>query len=95
MIENMEVYRSNDEIVFVGKWNDGNKDLPDIPKEWIKTIEPVEKMPDGTYLAVSDYKARRIYPRLEDQLDYIYHNGIDGWRENMIKPIKEMFPKYT
>jgi len=32
------------------------------------------------------------YPTWEDQLDDIYHNGIDGWKAT-IKAIKDKYPK--
>ena len=32
------------------------------------------------------------YPLIEDQLDDIYHNGIDGWKKT-IKAIKDKYPK--
>jgi hypothetical protein len=33
------------------------------------------------------------YPSIKDQLDKIYHEGIDKWKEDMIKPVKEKYPK--
>ena len=32
------------------------------------------------------------YPKIADQLDDIYHNGIDGWK-GTIKAIKDKYPK--
>jgi hypothetical protein len=32
------------------------------------------------------------YPSIEDQLDDLYHNGIDGWKST-IKAIKDKYPK--
>jgi hypothetical protein len=32
------------------------------------------------------------YPRIQDQLDDIYHNGIDGWKAT-IKTTKDKYPK--
>ena len=32
------------------------------------------------------------YPTWQDQLDYIYHNGIDGWKAT-IKVTKDKYPK--
>ena len=32
------------------------------------------------------------YPSIKDQLDEIYHNGIDGWKTK-IKAIKDKHPK--
>ena len=35
---------------------------------------------------------KRVYPSIADQLDDIYHNGIDGWKAT-IKAIKDANPK--
>ncbi len=32
------------------------------------------------------------YPPIEDQLDDLYHNGIDGWKTT-IKAVKDKYPK--
>ena len=32
------------------------------------------------------------YPPLEDQLDDIFHNGLDGWKAN-IQAVKDQHPK--
>ena len=34
----------------------------------------------------------KAYPSIEDQLDDIYHNGIDGWKKT-IKTVKDKYPK--
>jgi len=39
------------------------------------------------------YQRQREYPSIADQLDYIYHNGIDAWKEDMIDPVKNKYPK--
>ena len=37
---------------------------------------------------------RRIaYPPIGDQLDYIYHNGIDKWKTEVVDPVKKKYPK--
>jgi hypothetical protein len=33
------------------------------------------------------------YPDFAEQLDYIYHNGITKWKSDMIKPVKDKYPK--
>jgi hypothetical protein len=50
-----------------------------------------------TLMASEAYKYLRAkeYPAITDQLDYIYHNGIDAWKTNMIDPIKTKYPKGT
>ena len=47
-----------------------------------------------TELAKEDYKLKRRqeYPSLVDQLDDIYHNGIDAWKAT-IKTTKDKYPK--
>lgn len=37
-------------------------------------------------------KRKEEYPRLEDQLDSIFHNGVEDWRAE-IQAIKDQFPK--
>ena len=46
------------------------------------------------YVGVTTYtEARRAeYPALEEQLDKIYHSGIDAWKAD-IKVIKDKYPK--
>ena len=39
------------------------------------------------------YKRQQEYPSIADQLDYIYHNGIDAWKTDMIDPVKTKYPK--
>ena len=38
------------------------------------------------------YDRQTEYPLIEDQLDEIYHNGIDGWKKT-IKAVKDKYPK--
>jgi hypothetical protein len=47
------------------------------------------------YVDANAYKAKRAteYPAITDQLDYIYHNGIDAWKKDMIDPVKAKYPK--
>ena len=32
-------------------------------------------------------------PPLAEQLDYIYHNGVEAWKTDIIDPIKARYPK--
>ena len=38
-------------------------------------------------------KRREEYPNMMEQLDYIYHNGIDKWKADIVDPIKAKYPK--
>ena len=41
------------------------------------------------------YKEQRAmaYPDWGIQLDYIYHNGIEKWKTDMVDPVKAKYPK--
>lgn len=43
---------------------------------------------------ISDYSKRRKeeYPKIEDQLDILFHEGFDAWKE-VIQAIKDKYPK--
>jgi len=43
----------------------------------------------------ADYTRKRAaeYPSIVDQLDYIYHNGIDKWKADIVDPVKAKYPK--
>jgi glycerol kinase len=40
-----------------------------------------------------DVKRSREYAPIPDQLDYIYHHGLEKWKADMILPVKEKYPK--
>jgi len=46
------------------------------------------------YIDVHAYIAKRqqAYPSIADQLDLIYHQGLDAWK-SAIQAVKEEFPK--
>ena len=39
------------------------------------------------------YQRQQEYPAIAEQLDYIYHNGVDAWKTDMIDPVKNKYPK--
>jgi len=49
---------------------------------------------DAEYALVK-YKDDRAkeYPNWQTQLDYIYHNGIDKWKTDVVDPVKTKYPK--
>ncbi len=49
---------------------------------------------DAEY-AKTKYKEQRSleYPNWAEQLDYIYHNGIDKWKTEVVDPVKKKYPK--
>ena len=86
------------------EYNDGtaNKIITDISSYDFETKFKTKKqsMADAEAKAEADRKAamtyadkrKEEYPAIEDQLDDIYHNGIDGWKTT-IKAIKDKYPK--
>ena len=72
--------------------SEGNRDYQqfktDVAGIGITCVEGVDTV------TTSDYKDLRIaeYPPLEDQLDKIYHSGVDAWKID-IKAIKDKYPK--
>ncbi len=63
----------------------------------IKSVTPEEHYEiNQKYLKNSSdgYKILRKYPPMEDQLDKIYHEGIDEWKKD-IKAVKDKYPKPT
>ena len=69
-------------------WHDGNP--TDITNEAI-LAKQTELQADYD---AKEYQRKREkeYPAIEDQLDDIYHNGIDGWKAT-IKVTKDKYPK--
>ena len=68
------------------EWDSGNKDS-----------QPTDDELNAAYIAwknANEYKQKREveYPEVVDQLDDIYHNGIEGWKTK-IKTIKDKYPK--
>ena len=46
------------------------------------------------YDAVAYQRNRaKEYPTWESQLDYIYHNGLDKWKTDIVDPVKAKYPK--
>ena len=44
---------------------------------------------------LNDYKIKRqmAYPSIGDQLDFIFHHGLEKWKTDVIKPVKDAHPK--
>ena len=49
---------------------------------------------DADYAKVK-YKddRKKEYPSWNEQLDYIYHNGIEKWKTDIVDPVKDKYPK--
>ena len=69
-------------------WHDGNPN--NITVDQIKAKQAELKTAYDNAKYQRDRKAE--YPSIEDQLDDLYHNGIDGWKAT-IKATKDKYPK--
>tara|TARA_R100000149_G_C5805770_1_gene91158 strand:- start:78 stop:440 length:363 start_codon:yes stop_codon:yes gene_type:complete len=59
---------------------------------WAK-LQPFITKAEDYYKSIAHQPLRqRAYPSIADQLDDIYHNGIDGWKAT-IKAVKDKYPK--
>tara|TARA_Y100000768_G_scaffold239807_1_gene181632 strand:- start:840 stop:1136 length:297 start_codon:yes stop_codon:yes gene_type:complete len=83
---NAEVTLISDEIV---EWH--SDDITQPTDEEITTEqERLQAEYDG-----NEYQRNRAneYPDIGEQLDYIYHNGLTKWKSDIIKPVKDKYPK--
>tara|TARA_B100000287_G_scaffold404513_1_gene427263 strand:+ start:52 stop:345 length:294 start_codon:yes stop_codon:yes gene_type:complete len=69
-------------------WHDGNPNSITVDQIKAKQAELKTAYDNAKYQR--DRKAE--YPSIEDQLDDLYHNGIDGWKAT-IKATKDKYPK--
>ena len=69
--------------------------------KWLNGTTPIAKVDIEAKMAElqteydnNKYQRDRAaeYPSIKDQLDDIYHNGIDGWKTT-IKAVKDKYPK--
>ena len=79
---------TNDDInidneTFTIDWHKGDAISKADIKTKINEIQPLETVHENR---------RKEYPNVVDQLDDIYHNGIDGWKTT-IKAVKDKYPK--
>lgn len=77
---------------FDGEAPAGGTEVPNAPEHagqkrdlinnvWLERVVPYDEL-------------RRLhYPPIGDQLDYIYHNGVEMWKTDMILPVKTQYPK--
>ena len=82
------IRRVHPEVVTIngGKqaWDDDGKEV-ELNEELI--LQEIEKIKEE-YKAVEYQRLRKLeYPKIEDQLDLLFHKGIDGWK------VKDKYPK--
>jgi len=63
--------------------------LDEVVAHHLTQLNAEDVIPEKTYQA----SRMEEYPPLAEQLDYIYHNGIEAWKTDIIDPIKTKYPK--
>ena len=89
MIEDA-ILKINPNAKFIVRGND----IDTCEIEWVEGTSEISKDAIKSKIAETEYQRKRIseYPSIADQLDDLYHNGIDGWRTT-IQAIKDKYPK--
>jgi len=69
-------------------------DLDTCEIEWMEETAEISKDVIKAKIAETEYQRKRLaeYPSMADQLDDIYHNGVDAWKAT-IKAVKDKYPK--
>ena len=97
LVDALRALRPNDSFIVRGEIAYENIKLADESKTLPTEQEIEEKLAVLKYLEeVNVYQEKRKleYPSWGDQLDQIYHSGIDAWKAD-IKAIKDKYPKQT
>ena len=73
----------------------GNEDGTFIVKDEEGQTISIDLDAVNTEFAKQEYKNKREieYPYWGIQLDYIYHNGIEKWKTDIVDPVKAKYPK--
>ena len=99
-----KIYSSDGQDVAINQLSDSGQLIKSIPissENWDyrEFIEDIYKnglgiVEGADYVGVTTYTEARKeeYPPLEEQLDKIYHSGVDAWKAD-IKVIKDKYPK--
>jgi len=88
-VEEVKLQDDGDGVVYIKEWNAKDKAKP--TDEQLNALETEATKLENNAKADENRKAE--YLSWEEQLDYIYHNGITKWKTDHIKPIKDKYPK--
>jgi len=100
-LDHEAIYKAYPNVVRIGPASRGPHD---VIKPWDKDekevtlvqsdVDAARATLDSDYAKIK-YKEDRAdeYPDMGTQLDYIYHNGIDKWKTDIVDPVKNKYPK--
>ena len=84
------ILKINPNAIYIVRGND----IDTCEIEWLEETTPIPKNDIKNKMLEMAYIEKRAkeYPSIADQLDDIYHNGIDAWKAT-IKTTKDKYPK--
>ena len=95
MLDHEAIYKANAGVVVriddrTGAWDNDDK-LVSLDQSKIDAA----RVTLNAEIEANQYKQdrKRAYPSWGVQLDYIYHNGIDKWKTDIVDPVKAKYPK--
>ena len=100
-LDHEAIYKAYSNVVRIGPTLRGPHD---VIKPWDKDekevtlvqsdVDAARTTLDSDYAKIK-YKDDRAaeYPDWGTQLDYIYHNGLDKWKTDIVDPVKAKYPK--
>ena len=68
-------------------------DLSEFSVTWSQVDTEMKRLQTEYDNALYQRKRSVEYPDWGTQLDYIYHNGVDKWKTDMVDPVKAKYPK--
>ncbi len=88
IVDGILAINSNAKVVVRGS------DIDTCEIEWLQSTAEISKEDIKAKMTSMEYipKRQAEYPSIADQLDDIYHNGVDEWKKT-IKAIKDKYPK--
>ena len=79
---------SNGQGAYIKEWNLG---ISQPTTEHLASYETAANTEEALQVVLNNRRAE--YPDWGTQLDYIYHNGIDKWKTDIVDPVKTKYPK--
>ena len=79
---------SNGQGAYIKEWNLG---ISQPTTEQIASYETAANTEEALQVVLNNRRAE--YPDWGTQFDYIYHNGIDKWKTDIVDPVKTKYPK--
>ncbi len=79
---------SNGQGAYIKEWNLG---ISQPTTEQIASYETAANTEEALQVVLNNRRSE--YPDWGTQLDYIYHNGIDKWKTDIVDPVKTKYPK--